>query len=314
MKKVIVSTVVMFLSFSSGALAGKLRTGKGPCKQPSQCKRNLCLEVNGQSYCSQSCGRCPAGMYCDKNLFGMLGLSVCVKGSQERPVKPEALPRIPCRADTDCLGALVCAQKMGMRDCTRECSADADCATPEMMGVKIDFYECSFDEGKRGRRACLPKDSCLENPMSCMKMNPAAVGQMVGGMAAMGAQMEHSAEASFGGGALSVSAQATVATAPPSHDGPMAMSGGRFASFLRQIRNNDFWDERKAVIESAAERNYFTCDQLGRILDVLEFSSERIAAIKIIAPRLVDRENSFQVLEHLEFDSDKQQARKILAK
>ena len=29
--------------------------GEGPCHAPSECSSNLCMELNGESYCSQIC-------------------------------------------------------------------------------------------------------------------------------------------------------------------------------------------------------------------------------------------------------------------
>ncbi len=285
----------MFLSAPAANAGRKLPSGKGPCRQASQCRRGVCLELNGRSYCSQPCGRCPAGMYCDENLFRTFGLNICVKGRAGRPVQPKALPRLPCRTDAECQGALVCAQRMGLRECTLECGSNEDCRLPEVSGVGFDFYECAFDEGRRGRRACLPRARCLNHPTSC-------IGAGTGSTAPAGPPAGWTDGRPVTGGGDDM---------PPFR---AAMGRRRFAALLRQLEDADFTSERKAVLASAAGGYYFTCEQLGRILDVMEFSSERMDAIKIVAPRLVDPQNSFQVLGHLEFESEKQQARRILAR
>jgi len=307
MRRLVVLFVLIGLAVPGAALAKKRRTGKGPCKEAAQCKKNVCVEINGDSYCSKSCGQCPAGMYCDDQLFSMLGLKVCVKGRAKSPVKPEAPPRLPCKIDKECSGALVCAQKMGQRDCTLECTSDADCEMPEMLGVKFDFMECALDEGRRGRKACLPKDACLKNPMSCMKVNTETMGAMMGGMAEMAKGMGDAAEATadkMDGGAGKAEPEPTA--------GPAAMDESRFSALLTQVEEASFWSERKPILSMAAKHNHFSCAQVGRVIAVLSFGSEKIDTVKILAPKIVDRENSHTILQHLDFESEKRKVRAIL--
>ena len=67
---------------------------------------------------------------------------------------------------------------------------------------------------------------------------------------------------------------------------------------------NSFDDERMEVIRTAAGRNWFTCAQLARMLQVLSFEDERIGAAELMAPKLVDRSNDFTVLSALTFDDE----------
>jgi len=300
MRNALILLVSICLAAPGAVLAGKKKTGKGPCKEAAQCRQNVCVEINGDSYCSKSCGRCPAGMYCDDQLFQMLGLKVCVKGRAKAPVKPETPPRLPCKQDRECSGALVCAQKMGQRDCTLECKTDADCEMPEMLGVKFDFLECALDEGKRGRKACLPKDACLKNPMSCMKVNAGTMGAMVGGVVGAGQAMADATEG------------AAPKPEPEPAAGPTAMSESRFAALLAQVEEASFWSEREPILAMAAKHNLFSCAQVGRVLAKLSFGSEKIKTVEIMAPKIVDRENSHTILKQLDFDSEKRKVRKIL--
>jgi len=259
---------------------GKKSTGKGPCDGPEDCQSGICIEIDGRSYCSRSCGHCPAGMYCDDKLFGMLNLKVCVMGSESSPAAPKTPPKIPCRTDDGCPGALVCAQMMGTRDCTIECTSDAQCEMPEMTGVKYSFMECGLDEGKRGRKACLPKRKCLANPMACISRNPKAD------------------------------------EAPPKIEKPAiaAMSESRFQKLLSQVKESSFADERNAILETAARHNYFTCDQVGRVLDTISFADEKLSALRILAPRIVDKENEHLLISNFTFDDDKNKARGVLGR
>ena len=96
--------LVASLQTASAAIAAGA-TGKGPCADGSQCSSGICVEINSDSYCSQTCGACPAGMYCDAQLFATMGIKVCVKGRASAPAKVQSPPRLPCRTDAQCQGA-----------------------------------------------------------------------------------------------------------------------------------------------------------------------------------------------------------------
>ena len=49
-----------------------------------------------------------------------------------------------------------------------------------------------------------------------------------------------------------------------------------------------------------------------RILDVISFGDERVKAVEILAPVIVDKENSHTVLKHLDFDDEKAKVRALL--
>lgn len=281
-------------------------SGKGPCTDASQCREGVCVEVNNNAYCSQTCGDCPAGMYCDANLFAVAGLKVCLRGSTRAPVEVKTPPRLPCKNDDQCEGALVCAEFMGHRDCALPCTQARQCEAPEMMGVKMDFLACQLDEGQRGRKACLPKKACLANPAACMSVDP---GAMAGAMKGMVKMTEGLA------GAMDDMDDDDDAPAPAMAPPPpvqVAMDAARFRKLLAQVKGAAFEDERQTVLSTAARRNWFNCAQLGQIVDVISFADEKVAAVRVIAPKLVDRENSHEVLGKFTFDDDRAEAAKIL--
>ncbi len=173
--------IVLFaLLATSPAFAGKKKVGEGPCRDGTDCASGTCVEVNGDRYCSQTCGACPEAMVCDDKLLRMAGISVCVKGSAKEPpaVEPQRAPpqapsRVPCAADHQCPRGLICAEFEGARECTRSCTDDAQCAMPDMMGMKSSLTSCQRDAGRKASRsACLPKKECLANPMACMGFTP----------------------------------------------------------------------------------------------------------------------------------------------
>jgi hypothetical protein len=99
---------------------------------------------------------------------------------------------------------------------------------------------------------------------------------------------------------------------PPPPAGPIAMDPGTFSTFLNALRNESFSDGKARVIGDAAGSNWFTIAQLKQVINVLTFSSDKIRAVELIAPRIVDRQNSFTLYDAFTFDSDKRKAREIL--
>jgi hypothetical protein len=91
-----------------------------------------------------------------------------------------------------------------------------------------------------------------------------------------------------------------------------AMEEPAFSSLLEQVKKTGFDDQRRKVIETAAANNRFTASQLGRLVDALPFAEGRMAAIRAVAPKIVDKENAHAVLEHLKFASERDEAAKLL--
>jgi hypothetical protein len=292
--------------------AGDRPAGKGPCNSAADCADDVCVEVNDTSYCSRQCGACPPGMYCDAKLFSMTGLKVCLKGTTAEPAKPRTPPRVPCTSDDQCPGTLICAEMLGKRDCTIPCDDDAQCRMPRAAGMSVDFWGCRLDEAQRGRKACLPKQACIQNPMACVDVDPDAVVGMAEGVMKMAQQMERGLDEATDPGFDAEPEPTPPAAAPPPK--PRGMDEARFAQLLAQVREEDFEDERNAVLNTAAADNRFTCEQVGRILEVIDFGDERLSALRILAPKRVDRENSHTLLRHFEFDDEKKAAQKILSR
>jgi hypothetical protein len=96
---------------------------------------------------------------------------------------------------------------------------------------------------------------------------------------------------------------APAATAPTS---PKAIDEAEFAPILARVAAESFSSDQLTLLRSAAKDRYFTIDQLGRVLDAFAHSSDKIEAAKIVAPRVVDPRNAYQLDAHLTFSSDKE--------
>ena len=62
---------------------------------------------------------------------------------------------------------------------------------------------------------------------------------------------------------------------------------------------------------AAARDHFFVIAQLRRIIEGLSFSGDKIRAVEIVAPRILDRRNAYTLYSVFTFDSEKDQARAI---
>lgn len=175
---VFLSAVVLFTVACNGDEDGEaggdgdglIATGDGPCESPSDCEGGVCVGlIDGDHppiYCSQECGACPGGFYCDADTFALVELAFCRFGDGVEPQPPSEPPRRPCTSDTECAPG-ICAEHAGQRDCTIECAAEEACTPPSVGGVALDVFSCQPDEAAE-RTACLPDPACFPDPTSCI--------------------------------------------------------------------------------------------------------------------------------------------------
>jgi hypothetical protein len=84
-------------------------------------------------------------------------------------------------------------------------------------------------------------------------------------------------------------------------------------SLASSIRNEPFAEDQLAVLAEAAPTQYFLVTQTQQVLRLFSFSKDRLKAMRLLRPRLLDMENSFKLYESFEFSSDKEELKRILA-
>lgn len=90
------------------------------------------------------------------------------------------------------------------------------------------------------------------------------------------------------------------------------MNPQRFQALLSAIDNEGFSQNKLQVLEQAASGEYFLVEQTKQVIGKLPFSADKLHALEVLAPRILDRKNSFTLFEAFTFSSDKDQARAIL--
>ena len=87
-----------------------------------------------------------------------------------------------------------------------------------------------------------------------------------------------------------------------------AMNPADFNSFYNSIQNEKFDSNRVSMIQSAVEMgNWFSCDQIVRILKLIQFDRYRIDAAAEMYRATADRNNWFKVYDVFEYSSSREE-------
>ena len=84
------------------------------------------------------------------------------------------------------------------------------------------------------------------------------------------------------------------------------MTDRDFTLLISSVRNEHMDSDKIRVIERAAYTNFFTTSQLIRMIEIFPFDSDRLKAIEIVYPNVLDKEQSFRLYEYLTFSSSKE--------
>jgi hypothetical protein len=89
---------------------------------------------------------------------------------------------------------------------------------------------------------------------------------------------------------------------------PGGMDEAKFASLTQAVQSSAFGDGKVAAVRTAASGNWFTIDQVGRLVDLAAFGDDKVAIVAACRGRIVDPENAFQLGAHFSFSSDREKA------
>lgn len=93
----------------------------------------------------------------------------------------------------------------------------------------------------------------------------------------------------------------------------MGMAPADFGALLSAVEEEDFSSDKLGVIRSAVEGGaFFSCAQVGQLVDALDMGSDKVEVVQLTRARLVDPNNGFTLLKRFTFSSDKEKVRKLL--
>jgi hypothetical protein len=90
------------------------------------------------------------------------------------------------------------------------------------------------------------------------------------------------------------------------------MTDTQFTHLLSALREQSFADDKLTVLAEAAKAAHFSVGQIKGILKQLSFPDDKLEALRLLEPRIADRENIYQVYGSFVHSSDKDEAKKIL--
>ncbi len=88
------------------------------------------------------------------------------------------------------------------------------------------------------------------------------------------------------------------------------MPEDKFQELLNMLQKEAFESGKLEIVRTAAKDNFFTSEQVKRIMETFQFDDYKVKAAKILYPRVVDRENFFVVFSTLTYSSSREELRK----
>ena len=99
---------------------------------------------------------------------------------------------------------------------------------------------------------------------------------------------------------------------PPPPPVMQPIAGDELRALRQAIEEQGMSSDKLTVLKQAARTHLFRVGQVKELLGLLAFSADKLHGLELLAPRLVDGENSFALYDAFSFSSDKDKAREIL--
>ena len=109
---------------------------------------------------------------------------------------------------------------------------------------------------------------------------------------------------------------------PPIYDGRCDPDGrmdygyclddASFSKLYNKVKKASFNDNKFDLIEVASLGCYYSCTQVVRIMKIFPFDDEQLKALKMMAPHIVDLQNTGLIYKVFSFDSEKEKAEGII--
>lgn len=87
-----------------------------------------------------------------------------------------------------------------------------------------------------------------------------------------------------------------------------------FQELYQKVKDKPFKDERLKILREAARQSDFTCDEIVQLMKIFNFDDERLEALVILEPTIIDRENTDRIVDSMTFISGEEKAKNILSK
>lgn len=92
------------------------------------------------------------------------------------------------------------------------------------------------------------------------------------------------------------------------------MGESAFMKLLSQLKEEPFTENRLKLLDLTAKDNYFTVDQIGSVMDVFGMEEDKVKAVEILYPKVVDKINRANLLSKVQFTISKNKLKAIIEK
>jgi hypothetical protein len=100
---------------------------------------------------------------------------------------------------------------------------------------------------------------------------------------------------------------------PPPQPQVYPIAEAQLQNLIRAVSKEPFGDGKIRVVELAAPSQHFLVPQVLRILQKFSFSQDKLSAVRVLWPRVLDRQNAYQLEQAFNFSADKEQLRQIVS-
>ena len=113
-------------------------------------------------------------------------------------------------------------------------------------------------------------------------------------------------------GAVDVKAQRHRRMHEPSAVMELRLSDDKFAILYNKVKNTSFDDRKMDLIEVASLGAFYSCEQCATMMSVFSFGDKKLAALRLMASRIVDPHRAQIIFDQLSFQSEKDEAARII--
>ena len=90
------------------------------------------------------------------------------------------------------------------------------------------------------------------------------------------------------------------------------LADASFNILYNKVKKASFDDNKFDLIEVASLGCYYSCAQVVRIMKIFPFDDEQLKALKMMAPHIVDLQNTGLIYKIFSLDSEKDKAEEII--
>ena len=92
----------------------------------------------------------------------------------------------------------------------------------------------------------------------------------------------------------------------------LRLSDDKFAILYNKVKNTSFDDRKMDLIEVASLGAFYSCEQCATMMSIFSFGDKKLAALRLMASRIVDPHRAYIIFDQLSFQSEKDEAARII--